>query len=94
MKMAFAKCLARSSCTSGTWLIELVNMYGWQFLNLCVFPWAARSVNERQVSLGKRGEKGVAIGAGSKCQPMVGHLCLLPVSSELCLRYVYVFKLS
>lgn len=32
----------------------LVNRYGWKFLNLWVFPY---SVNERQVSLGKRGEK-------------------------------------
>lgn len=72
----------------------LVNIDGWQLLNLWVFPWAAHSVNERQVSLGKRGEKGVGIGGRPKCQPMVGHLCLLPISSELYLRYVYVFKSS
>lgn len=46
------------------------------------------------MSLGKRGEKHVVVGTGPKCQPMVGHLCLLPVSSELCHKFVYVFKSS
>lgn len=38
---------------------ELIYIYGWQFLNLWVFPWAVQYVNDRQVSLGKRvGRKG------------------------------------